>query len=202
MDDNKQVEINKLYKELVELKNSPLYSYRIKNKFLPVIGQGNPDASVVFVGEAPGKNEAFTGIPFSGAAGKVLDALLASVMLRREDIFITSIVNDKPPNNRDPKPEEIALYSPFLMKLLNIIQPSIIVSLGRYSTQFLLQKFNAEEKEESITNLHGKIIDCYAPFGKVQVLPMYHPAVVLYKYSMKPVIEEDFKILLELDTDV
>lgn len=99
--------IRQLTVEITNLKKSPLYAYRVKNNYQPVIGGGNLDAKIVFIGEAPGKKEAETGLPFIGASGKVLDQLLASVKLRREDVYITSIVNDRPPENRDPSPKEI-----------------------------------------------------------------------------------------------
>ncbi len=107
--------IRQLTDEIINLKKSPLYPYRIKNGYRPVIGGGNLDAKIVFIGEAPGKKEAETGQPFIGASGKVLDQLLDSVKLKREDVYITSIVNDRPPENRDPSPKEIKLYAPFLL---------------------------------------------------------------------------------------
>ena len=100
--------------EVMALSQSPLYDERIANMVYPVIGEGSHRARVMFIGEAPGKNEAQTGRPFCGASGRVLDVLLAHIGLPREEVYITNIVKDRPPGNRDPKPEEIALYAPFL----------------------------------------------------------------------------------------
>ena len=101
---------------IVNLTESPLYQYRVDNGYYPVIGQGSHYAKIMFIGEAPGKNEAETGRPFCGASGRVLDELLASIDLKREDVYVTNIVKDRPPENRDPQKKEIELYSPFLVQ--------------------------------------------------------------------------------------
>src|SRR5690348_7703988 len=100
--------------ELLSFKKSPLYEYRVKNKFFPVVGEGSHTAKIMFVGEAPGENEAKTARPFCGKSGKVLDEMLESISLNRSDVYITNIVKDRPPENRDPTEKEIKLYSPFL----------------------------------------------------------------------------------------
>src|SRR3989344_3019718 len=100
--------------EILCLVSSPLYKERIKNKYFPVIGEGNHSAKIMFIGEAPGETEAKKGRPFCGAAGKRLDELIESIGLKREDVYITNVVKDRPPNNRDPSQAEIELYSPFL----------------------------------------------------------------------------------------
>ena len=107
-------ELKKIKDEVVALVASPLYAYRVDNDYLPVIGEGSHSAKIMFVGEAPGKNEAKTGRPFCGRAGKVLDNLLASVGIDRQDVYVTNIVKDRPQGNRDPLPEEIEIYAPFL----------------------------------------------------------------------------------------
>ncbi|CAN5147840.1 hypothetical protein BH11PAT1_BH11PAT1_5670 [soil metagenome] len=100
--------------EVWNLSTSPLYSYRKSQKYYPVLGEGNHDANLMFIGEAPGATEAKQGRPFCGAAGKILDELIKSIGLKRNDVYITNIVKDRPPQNRDPLPEEITAYSPFL----------------------------------------------------------------------------------------
>src|SRR3989344_8123108 len=112
--------------EVLALTESPLYSYRVENNYHPVIGEGSHDARVMFIGEAPGKNEALKARPFCGAAGKILDELLGSIGVKREDVYITNIVKDRPPENRDPTPEEIGMYAPFLDRQIDIIAPKII----------------------------------------------------------------------------
>lgn len=177
------------------LKESPLYEYRRKNKYYPVLGEGNHDAKIIFIGEAPGRNEAETGRPFCGAAGKILDDLLKSVNVARKDVYITNIVKDRPPENRDPLPSEIELYAPFLEEQIDIIQPKVIATLGRFSMTFILEKFDVLEKTESISKLHGKVLDAKASFGQIKIIPLYHPAVAIYNAKSKDILIKDFQTL-------
>src|SRR3989344_2224343 len=121
----------KIKEEVVNLKDSALRKERIKNKVFPVIGDGSHYAKIMFISEAPGQRESETGRPFAGAAGRVLDELLKSIELERKDVYITNIVKDRPPQNRDPFEEEIEMYAPFLSRQIDIIQPKVIVTLGR-----------------------------------------------------------------------
>ena len=191
-------ELKKIRNKVWDLKDSPLYQYRKKNNYYPVLGEGSHSAKIIFVGEAPGENEAKQGRPFCGAAGKILDELLNSIKLERKDVYVTNIVKDRPPNNRDPNPEEIALYSPFLFKQINIIKPKVIATLGRFSTKHVLEKFNLPEKDQTITALHGKSIEVKADYGKVTIVPLYHPAVALYNASTKKTLIDDFKTLKKI----
>jgi DNA polymerase len=195
---NKQAEIKKLYNELVALTRSPLYDYRQKNNFKPVIGAGNPDAKIIFVGEAPGENEAKTGVPFSGAAGKILDELLKSVAIDRSSVFITNIVNDRPPGNRDPLPEELELYSPFLKRLLKIIKPKIIATLGRFSMKYILELCQVPQASQPISQLHGQTFTAQTSYGQIYIIPLYHPAVALYNANQKKTLLQDMKTLQKL----
>jgi uracil-DNA glycosylase len=185
--------LEKLKHKLVTLRKSPLYAYRKENNYFPVLGDGSHNAKIVFIGEAPGRKEAETGRPFTGAAGKMLDGLLSSIHLNREDVYITNIVNDRPPENRDPTPEEIRLYSPILLALLEIIQPRVIVTLGRFSMHYVLEKYNAKEKDLPISTLHGKPITVVTPWKKATIVPLYHPAFALYNGSMRNVLMSDFQ---------
>ncbi|MDO8658396.1 MAG: uracil-DNA glycosylase [Candidatus Levybacteria bacterium] len=177
------------------LKESPLYEYRHKNKYYPVLGEGNHDAKIIFVGEAPGRNEAETGRPFCGAAGRILDDLLKSINVARKDVYVTNIVKDRPPENRDPLPDEIRLYAPFLEEQIDIIQPEVIATLGRFSMTFILEKFDVLEKTESISMLHGKVLDAKASFGQIKIIPLYHPAVAIYNAKSKDILIKDFQAL-------
>ncbi|MCB0047846.1 MAG: uracil-DNA glycosylase [Caldilineaceae bacterium] len=190
--------IDEIRTEIEGLTQSPLYAYRVENGFQPVIGAGSLDARVVFVGEAPGEREARTGRPFVGASGRVLDELLASVGLSRDEIYITNIVNDRPPNNRDPRREELALYSPFLVRQLDIIRPAVIATLGRFAMDFLLKLYDAPQAGEKISRLHGRAIEMNADYGPAVLLPLYHPAVALYNASQRPALEADFQVLKDL----
>jgi len=193
--------------EVMNLKESPLYEQRIQTGAHAVLGEGSHHAQIMFIGEAPGRNEAKHGRPFCGAAGKILDELLASISIPREDVYITNIVKDRPPNNRDPLPEEIAIYGPFLDRQLAIIQPPIIATLGRYALGYVMERFGLEEKIVPIGKAHGS---SYATdtreFGrrsclavpddwKVLIVPLYHPAVGVYNRNTLDVLREDFKIL-------
>lgn len=184
--------------EVWNLKESPLYKERIKNKVYPVIGEGNHYAKIMFIGEAPGKNEAKTGRPFCGAAGKILDELLESAKIKREDVYITNIVKDRPPFNRDPLPNEIKAYAPFLDKQLEIIQPKVIATLGRFSMKYIMEKFGLADMLQPISKLHGKTFKAKASYGEIFIVPLYHPAVAVYNNSTKDTLKEDFKVLKNL----
>lgn len=178
-------------------KNLPLYRERVKNGVFPVIGEGSHFAKIMFVGEAPGKNEAQTGRPFCGAAGRILDELLESISIPREKVYITNIVKDRPPMNRDPLPEEIEAYSPFLDGQIEIIQPKIIATLGRFSMVYIMNKFGLNDQLDSISRLHGKILKTKTGYGSVNIVPLYHPAVAVYNSNMKESLKKDFKILAD-----
>ncbi len=187
--------LKRIRDEVWNFTDSPLYTYRKNNHYYPVLGEGNHEASIMFIGEAPGKNEAETGKPFCGAAGKVLDTLLSSIGLDRKNVYVTNIVKDRPPNNRDPEPDEIALYAPFLKRQIAIIQPKVIATLGRFSMWFILDSFGCTEKNQSISQLHGKCIDAKADYGPIHIVPLYHPAVALYKASALMDLKKDFQVL-------
>ena len=183
--------------EIINLKESPLYQYRQKTGGFPVIGEGNHNAGIMFIGEAPGKNEAEQGRPFCGAAGRVLDELLISAGLRREEGYITNIVKDRPPANRDPEQEELKIYSPYLLRQINIIRPAIIITLGRFSGEYIMEKFGLAEYFTSIGKVHGNIFEANAGYGKIKIIPMYHPASALYNPDNKNKLTEDFKNIKE-----
>ena len=153
-----------------------------------VFGTGNPHARVLFVGEAPGKNEDLQGEPFVGAAGHYLNELLGVAGLRREDVFIANVLKCRPPSNRDPRPEEIEACAPFLREQTRTIDPEVIVTLGKFSTQFILKT------QVGITRLHGHAYRA----GKFLVFPIFHPASALYDGSKREALENDFVTLREV----
>lgn len=189
--------MRKIKEEVLALKESPLYAERVKNKVFPVIGEGSHHAKIMFVGEAPGKNEAATGRPFCGASGKVLDELLASVGIKRAEVYITNIVKDRPPFNRDPLPDEIAIYGPFLDRQIEIIQPKVIATLGRHAMRYIMEKFHLEKDLRSISENHGKVFDAHASYGRLKIVPLYHPAVAVYNTHTKNELKKDFQVLKE-----
>lgn len=152
-----------------------------------VYGHGNPSAQVVFIGEAPGKKEEATGVPFVGAAGKFLDEMLGSIGMERANIYITNIVKYRPPNNRDPLPEEKDACKEWLHAELTAIAPKLIVFLGRHSMNHFFPT-------ESISTIHGKLlVKKFAGIPTTHFLPLYHPAAALYNGSMRATLLEDFK---------
>jgi len=181
--------------EILVLKASPLYGYRTANKYFPVIGEGSHDAKIMFVGEAPGRNEAKTGRPFCGAAGKVLDSLLAHVGMPRESVYVTNIVKDRPPENRDPLAGEIEIYGPFLDRQIEIIKPRVIVSLGRYAMGYIMRKFDLELELEAIGKAHGKSYKGVASYGDIDIVTLYHPCMAVYNPNNLENLKQDFEIL-------
>lgn len=191
----KITQLASLAQTLQNLTESPLYADRIANNYKPVLGEGNPDADILFIGEAPGAREAKTGRPFVGASGKLLDELLDTVSLSREQVYITNIVKDRPPNNRDPRAAEIKLYTPLLIQQLSIIQPKVIATLGRFSMEFILKQLDMAEKGQKISALHGKVLAATAEYGQISVVPLFHPAVALYNSSQRATLQADFQVL-------
>jgi uracil-DNA glycosylase family 4 len=187
--------LKQIQEEIFNGKRLPLYKERTKNKVFPVIGEGSHFAKIMFIGEAPGKNEAEQGRPFCGASGRILNELLASVEIQRKDVYITNIVKDRPPMNRDPFPAEIEAYAPFLDRQIDIIRPEVIATLGRFSMVYVMNKLNLSSQLESISRAHGKLFEAETGYGKVKVLPLYHPAVAVYNANMKDELKKDFRVL-------
>lgn len=194
-DKKKSKLLEKIKWELVRLKRSPLFEYRQKNKFVPVIGEGDHDADCMFVAEAPGINEAKTGRHFRGQAGKVFDEVLSTVGLERKDVYVTNIVKDKMPKNRNPSSEEIAIYAPFLVRQIQIIQPKVIVTLGKFSTDFLREKCRLPLLV--MGEIHGKIEVVECSYGEVKLMASYHPAAALYNPGLKKSLIKDFGLVKE-----
>ncbi|MEJ2265899.1 MAG: uracil-DNA glycosylase [Anaerolineales bacterium] len=195
MPDNRQKQLEKIAQQILDLKESPLYQYRKDNNYRPVLGEGDPHARIVFIGEAPGKQEAKTGRPFVGAAGRILDQLIESIGLQRGEVYITNIVKDRPPDNRDPRTDEIELYASFLLHQLDIIKPPVIATLGRFSMDFILEHFDMHQQGQKIGKLHGKVLKTKASYGEISVVPLYHPAAALYNNQLRDTIEADFQVL-------
>lgn len=187
--------LKKIKAEVLNCKKCSLYKERIQNGFYPVIGQGSHQAKIMFVGEAPGLQEAKRGRPFCGAAGKILDELLYSVSIKREEVYITNILKDRPPGNRDPELEEIKACAPYLERQIEIIKPKIICPLGRYSMKFLMEKFGLADQIEGISKIHGQLFESKNLSQTIVIIPFYHPAVAVYNPNMKKILKKDFQIL-------
>lgn len=171
MAESKLERLEILRDEVKHLTHSPLYSHRHENDYLPVFGEGSPDARLMLIGTTPGKQDAQQGRPLAGASGRILDSLLESVNLCRRDIYITHIVKDYTPTG-NPTPEIVELYAPFLEKQIDIIQPHVLAALGRLAEDFLLKHFG-----QAVTDQPAHVETTY---GLVPVIPLLHPAVALY----------------------
>lgn len=155
-----------------------------KTRTNAVPGEGSPTADIVLIGEGPGFHEDQHARPFVGPAGKFLDELLASINLRRQDVYICNVIKCRPPNNRDPLPDEIGACTPWLDRQLEIINPPVIVTLGRFSMSRYF-------RGQSIGRIHGQP----RVINGITVMPMYHPAAALHQASLRRTIEADFKKL-------
>jgi len=189
---SKEEEMKKI---IILVKNCKKCSlYKTRNK--PVVGDGSVNAKILFVGEAPGYNEDLQGKPFVGKAGKILDELLESIGLQRDEVYIANILKDRPPNNRNPLASEIKACTEYLDKQMQIIQPKIIVPLGNFATSYIFEKFGL--KLDKISNIHGKVFQMNTIFGKINIIPFYHPAVATYNPNEKNILLEDFKTIQKI----
>lgn len=182
MADDKQAQLDKVREAILKNNICPELAETATNL---VMGDGNLNAEIVFIGEAPGKNEDEQGLPFVGAAGKFLNEMLARAGLERQDVYITNIVKYRPPNNRDPFPEEKKAFWPYLLKQLQIIQPKVVVTLGRHSMEYFLPG-------ERISVIHGQAKRIRFGDEKLVIVPLYHPAAALYNGSMRQTLIDDF----------
>jgi DNA polymerase len=185
MIDNKQALLEQIKADIIQKNICPDLAREATNL---VMGDGNINADIVLIGEAPGKQEDLSGLPFMGAAGKFLNEMLASVGIDRNDVYITNIVKYRPPNNRDPLPEEKSAFWPYLVRQLNVIKPEIVVTLGRHSMEYFLP-------EQKISAIHGQQKRIKFGEGKLIIVPLYHPAAALYNGSLRITLIEDFKKL-------
>lgn len=184
----KQSSLNKLAEEIIE---RGVGSELAASATQLVMGAGNPDADIVFIGEAPGKAEDEQGLPFVGASGRFLNEMLASVGMNRDDVYITNIVKYRPPNNRDPSREEKAEFWPYLMRQLEIISPKVVITLGRHSGMaFIPDLVISRDHGQPHTVRHGE--------REFMVIPLYHPAAALYKGSMRQTLIDDFSTIVKL----
>ena len=180
--------LEEVRKEVFNCKKCELW----KTKRNYVFGEGSPKAQVMFIGEAPGYYEDVQGRPFVGAAGKLLTNLIESFLnVKRSDVYIANVLKCRPPENRDPLPNEVKACTPYLDRQIEIIKPRIIITLGRHSTRYILSKIGI--KVSGITTVRGKLFECNLFDLKVKILPTYHPAAALYNPKLKKTLELDFK---------
>jgi len=186
---DKKNKLGRVAQEVAECQKCPLY----KKATQAVPGAGNPDAEVMFIGEGPGYHEDQQGLPFVGAAGKLLDKALDSIKLKREEVFIGNIVKHRPPGNRDPLPAEIKACTPFLARQIEIINPKIIATLGRFAMNYFLPS-------AKISQVHGQARYITWQEKRLVLLPLYHPAAALRRGQVMEDFLKDFKkITMVLD---
>ena len=162
-----------------------------------VIGKGNLLADILFVGEAPGRNEDEQGLPFVGAAGKNLDKLLEDVGLSLEKVYIANILKCRPPENRDPLPEEIKAHTPWLLKQIEEIKPKVVCSLGNYATKFFLAQGDVDkmQNQPGITQVHGKPLQTEISGIKIKLIPLFPPAAIIYNRALLDAWKSDIEIV-------
>ncbi len=193
MDPRAREELERIEKEIASCKRCPLHETRTN----PVPGEGEYRVPVMFVGEAPGRNEDLQGRPFVGRAGALLNELLDSIGLSRSDVFITNVLKCRPPGNRDPRPEEIRACSPYLERQIQILRPAVIVTLGRFAWQWMCEHMGIAYAP--ISRAHGRPhVANTIVYGRIIVFPTYHPAAALYNKQLEPVLREDFRRLGEV----
>ncbi len=178
---NKTQLLNELKKEVEKCRRCPLSKTRTK----VVFGTGSMDARLMIVSEAPGYWEDQKGEPFVGAAGKVLNELLESIEVKREEIYIANILKCRPPSNRNPQKEEIEACASYLDRQIEIIRPRVICTLGNYSTKYIFEKYALEKQIQGISKIHGKVFEPKTLFESIKIIPLYHPAVATYNPNMK-----------------
>jgi DNA polymerase len=188
--ETRQKQLDKIKEDIIKQNICPDLA---KNATQLVFGDGHPYSDIVFIGEAPGKNEDEQGLPFVGAAGRFLDEMLESIKLKRAQVYITNIVKYRPPGNRDPYPDEKADFLPFLKRQLEVIKPKLVVTLGRHSMESLLPP------GLGISRVHGQP----KRFNGQVYMPLFHPAAALYNNSMRQTLIDDFakipKVLAAID---
>lgn len=162
-----------------------------------VIGKGNENADIMFIGEAPGRKEDEQGVPFVGAAGKNLDKLLNQVGLSLNDIYVANILKCRPPENRDPLPEEISEHTPWLIEQIKQIKPKVVCTLGNYATKFFLAdgEVSMMKSMPGITKIHGKVKQMDFKGASIRLIPLFHPAALIYNRKLQPLWEEDMEIV-------
>lgn len=179
---SKQHQLDGLKAKILEANICPELAAQATNL---VMGDGNTDADIVFIGEAPGKNEDEQGLPFVGAAGKFLNEMLAEAGMDRSDVYITNIVKYRPPSNRDPLPEEKQAFWPYLLRQLQVIEPKVVITLGRHSMEYFLP-------DMKISQIHGQAKRIKFGDDTLVIVPLYHPAAALYNGSLRQTLIDDF----------
>ena len=185
--ESKRALISALSNEIMLCERCPL----CHSRKTPLVGEGSFEARIMMIGESPGYYEDIEGNAFVGKAGGILDKLLAYINLSRDNIYITNVLKCHPPKNHDPKPEEIRACVDYLYRQIKIIQPTMIISLGKFASEILFEKVSLPFSR--ISDLHGKIFEILASYGMVKIIPLYHPSAACYNISMLDIQKQDIK---------
>jgi DNA polymerase len=183
--DERREDLVALYREAQACRRCPLYESRTR----VVFGNGNANADLMFVGEAPGFHEDQQGLPFVGRAGQLLDELLGEIGLSRGEVFVCNVLKSRPPGNRDPQPEEIEACKPYLYRQVELIEPKVVCTLGNFSTKLLTRS------SRGITSVHGKPQEHELGARRVRIYPLFHPAAALRTPAVKQQLRDDFERL-------
>ncbi len=186
---NKPRAMENLKADIRECSSCQLYMYSTNQ----IIGNGSLRTKIVFIGEAPGKEEDLQGEPFVGSAGKLLNLVLEKTGISRKNVYVTNLIRCRPPKNRKPMKNELNACSKYLERELKFITPKIIAPLGNTALYAIMRKYGL--KPSKIGDIHGKIFETESPWGDVMIIPLYHPAAALYNKNLLELIEEDFKKL-------
>jgi len=188
----KKRRFEKLKRDIENCRRCSLYRTRTH----AVCGEGDINADILFVGEAPGRNEDLQGKPFVGRAGEVFDQLLHSVGLTRQRIFLCNILKCRPPQNRNPLEQEIRACAGSLDIQIKVVEPKIIATIGTFATNAVFQKFDLVPRK--ISQIHGKVIEVATPFGRKKIIPLYHPAFAVYNQENITILLKDFQVFREI----
>ena len=189
---DKQVRLDEIKQRILDDKITPELAV---TAIQLVFGEGNPNADIVVIGEAPGKKEDELGQPFVGASGKFLNQMLESIGLKREDIYITNIVKYRPPDNRDPKPDEKKAFLPYLQSQLEVIQPKVVVTLGRHSMNCFLPDLQIGQVHGQPKRIKLGFKENKSDILEVIILPLFHPAAALYNPAQRQTLIDDFAVI-------
>ncbi len=190
--EEKILRIEKLRKKIAVCERCRLHKTRTHT----VPGEGSVEAQIMFIGEAPGRNEDLQGKPFVGRAGEVFDRLLSSVGLTRDEIYLCNILKCRPPENRAPLNDEVQACVGSLDIQIKVINPKVIATLGKYATTYIFEKFSLTQS--NISSVHGKVLDVETPFGPKKIVPLFHPAVATYDPTKINILLKDFEIFKSL----
>ena len=190
--DLKQKRMNELIHQIRECRKCTLW----KNAKNPVPGEGDLNTSLMMIGEAPGYHEDIKGQPFVGSAGRVLDELLMSIGIKRNEVFIGNIIKHRPDENRDPNEEEIKACGSYIERQIQIIKPRLIVTLGRHSTRYVMSNVDVEFR--AISEIRGKVFEKHLFGIRLKIIPTFHPAATLYNPTYRNFLENDFQMINKL----